>query len=154
MLCITQCIRVAFANIFVANISAPSFGSDLRNYSVAKILRHTVYNIDYTVWECLHASYTATHLINFMSTCDVDCSPLLTLVVLPHHLRQLVHQVVCEGQPLWPRPLICTGPTHSEGHLSQQVLAGDEGLTRELVDKELTKGKGAAWGVCINGASV
>jgi len=63
---------------------------------------------------------------------------------------QTIDMHACEGQPLWPRPLICTGPTHSEGHLSQQVLAGDEGLTRELVDKELTKGKGAAWGVCIN----
>ena len=67
---------------------------------------------------------------------------------------QTIDMHACEGQPLWPRPLICTGPTHSEGHLSQQVLAGDEGLTRELVDKELTKGKGAAWGACTNGAYV
>ena len=30
-----------FANIFVANISAPLFGSDSRKFSVAKILRRT-----------------------------------------------------------------------------------------------------------------
>ena len=43
---ITQCIRAAFANIFifVANISAPPFGSDSRNFLVAKILRRTVTN--------------------------------------------------------------------------------------------------------------
>ena len=39
---ITQCIRAAFANIFVANISAPPFGSDSQNFSVAKILQRTV----------------------------------------------------------------------------------------------------------------
>ena len=43
---VMQCIRAAFANIFVANISASSlFGSDSRNYSVAIILRPMVYPV-------------------------------------------------------------------------------------------------------------
>ena len=42
---VMQCIRSAFANNFVTNSSAPLFGSDSRNYSVAKIFRHTVYPV-------------------------------------------------------------------------------------------------------------
>ena len=40
-------------------------------------------------------------------------------------------------------PCTCT---HSEGHLGQQVFGGDEGFTWELVDKQLTGGKGTAAG--------
>ena len=56
---VMQCIRAAFANIFVANISAPSFGSDLRNFSVANILRRTVY------WDCVTCFGEWCHIVSY-----------------------------------------------------------------------------------------
>ena len=42
---VTQCIRAGLGEYFVVNISAPLVGSDLWNYSIAKILQryHTAY---------------------------------------------------------------------------------------------------------------
>ena len=94
---VMQCIRAAFANIFVANISAPVFGSDARNYSVAKILRHTVYLVMVhctfvccdLLWlspndNALYCTQTNTHkhTETYLPTCSPVCiyywlSPLL-----------------------------------------------------------------------------